>query len=71
MSIKTPNTTTTSSTTKLLNKKLNVNLSPTPKYVENKIYITTKQVQNNPLGISNQNSSMKKVIESKLDIIKQ
>ena len=60
--MKTPNTTTTSSTTKLLNKKLNVNLTTTPKYVENKIYITTKQVQNNPLGISNQNSSMKKVI---------
>lgn len=62
MSIKTPNTTTTSSTTKLLNKKLNVNLTTTPKYVENKIFITTKQVQNNPLGVSNQNSSMKKVI---------
>lgn len=62
MSLKTPNTTTTSSTTKLLNKKLNVNLTPTPKYVENKIFISTKHVQNNPLGISNQNSSMKKVI---------
>lgn len=65
--MKTPNTTTTSSTTKLLNKKLNVNLNSTPKYVENKIYITTKQVQHNPnpLGISNQNNhstSMKKVI---------
>lgn len=47
--MKTPNTTTSSSTTKLLNKKLSVNLTQTPKLVDNKIYPinTTKQLKPN------------------------
>ncbi len=60
-----------SSASKLLNKKLNMapSHSNTPKYVESKIYISTKQVNShNP---TNNNMSLSKTINNKLDIIKQ
>jgi hypothetical protein len=60
-----------SSASRLLNKKLNMatSQSHTPKYVESKIYISTKQVNaHNP---TNNNMSLSKTINNKLDIIKQ
>ena len=73
------------SASRLLNKKLTISdVNNTPKYVESKIYISTRQInthnQNHPINHQNRHhnhenqlnqKSIKKTIDTKLDLIKQ